>query len=388
MCQNGEKIPNCTAEVLQETSLKRATDIEKILLSVHPSLMTYHLWISHGSVTGQNFEINTGKTFGDMVKEMEAFPQLKVTPPLRLKDLGTQDPCLVFLREDNLGVYLNKNKLTPEKIDVFDCLKCKTQHVDVNVLAASTGDHRDDLSFDTTRSPKEAVLVLIDTSSSMSQKCYGSVEIEKIHAVKELFDNFASRTMAYDFHHVIGLVTFDSRVKTVHTFTETLEKFKEHVRTLKASGRTLLYDALQHGMNELNKVKIKFPDCRLRILCLTDGNDIGSLNKPDQVAINLIKSNVVVDSILLGKVKNNILHGISIATGGCCFNPETSKDGLQLFETETVLSLEMRKCKTKADPASITESFLRSHFATHGYDTLPEAVLPSQISSKVTVTQK
>lgn len=60
----------------------------------------------------------------------------------------------------------------------------------------------------------------------MSKKCYGSVEIEKIHAVKELFDNFASRTMAYDFHHVIGLVTFDSTVKTVHTFTETLEKFK------------------------------------------------------------------------------------------------------------------------------------------------------------------
>lgn len=60
----------------------------------------------------------------------------------------------------------------------------------------------------------------------MSEKCYGTVEIEKIHAVKELFDNFASRTMAYDFHHVIALVTFDSTVKTVHTFTETLEKFK------------------------------------------------------------------------------------------------------------------------------------------------------------------
>lgn len=53
--QDGEKIPNCTVEVLQETSLKRATDIEKILLSVHPSLTTYHLWISHGSVTGQKY---------------------------------------------------------------------------------------------------------------------------------------------------------------------------------------------------------------------------------------------------------------------------------------------------------------------------------------------
>ncbi len=60
----------------------------------------------------------------------------------------------------------------------------------------------------------------------MTENCYGSVEMQKIHAVKELFDNFATRTMAYDFHHVIGLVKFDSTVKTLHTFTETLEKFK------------------------------------------------------------------------------------------------------------------------------------------------------------------
>ena len=60
----------------------------------------------------------------------------------------------------------------------------------------------------------------------MAEKCYGSVDIQRIHAVKELFDNFATRTMAYDFHHVIGLVKFDSTVTTLHTFTETLEKFK------------------------------------------------------------------------------------------------------------------------------------------------------------------
>lgn len=60
----------------------------------------------------------------------------------------------------------------------------------------------------------------------MTKKCYGDLEMQKIHAVKELFDNFATRTMAYDFHHVIGLVKFDSTVKTLHTFTETLEKFK------------------------------------------------------------------------------------------------------------------------------------------------------------------
>ncbi|XP_053190128.1 uncharacterized protein LOC128373950 [Scomber japonicus] len=262
--RDGEKIPNCSEEVLQVTSLKRATNIEKILLSVHPSVTTYHLWISHGSVTGQNFHINTEKTFGDMAEELKAFPFLIVTPPLLLKELGY-----------NLGVYLEKNKLIPGMIMVHDCLAGKVNEVDVDVLAAKTGDHRDDQSFVTTRTPEEAILVLIDASSSMTGKCYGSVEIQRIHAVKELFDNFATRTMAYDFHHVIGLVKFDSTVTTLHTFTETLEKFKEHVHNLKTARGTKLYDALQHGVLELEKVKKKFPDCRLRILCLTDGEDHG-----------------------------------------------------------------------------------------------------------------
>ncbi|XP_041823162.1 uncharacterized protein LOC121628243 [Melanotaenia boesemani] len=385
--KEGERIPNCTEEVLLETSLKTATDIEKILLSVHPSLKTYYLWISHDSVSGQNFHVSTGKSIGDMAEHLKAFPLLAVTPPLHLKDLGCQDPCLVYLEKEKLGVYLNKNKLTPEAIDVFDCMSGKKKILDVNKLAAVTGDHREDHTFATTRTPKEAILVLIDTSSSMDEKCYGSVDIKKIHAVKELFGIFASRSMAYDFHHIIGLVKFNSTVKTIHTFTETLDKFKEHVRTLEPSGITLLYDALQHGQAELEKVKSKFSQCRLRILCLTDGNDVGSSNMPAHVAVDLIRSQIIVDSILLGNVVNNILHGISNATGGCCFKPETSRDGVKLFETETALSLEMRKPKSKADPSSITESLLTSYFATHGYDAFPEAVLPSQMQSKVTVTQ-
>lgn len=41
--------------------------------------------------------------------------------------------------------------------------------------------------------------------------------------------------------------------------------------------------------------------------------------------------------------------------GGCCFKPKTSKDGLILFETETVLSLEIRKPKNKPNPASVSK---------------------------------
>nr|XP_019961982.1 PREDICTED: uncharacterized protein LOC109641850 isoform X1 [Paralichthys olivaceus]XP_019961990.1 PREDICTED: uncharacterized protein LOC109641850 isoform X1 [Paralichthys olivaceus]XP_019961998.1 PREDICTED: uncharacterized protein LOC109641850 isoform X1 [Paralichthys olivaceus] len=384
--KDGVKIPNCTEKILGETSLQRATDIEKILLSLPPFIKTYPLWINHDKITGQNFQVHE-QTFGKMVERLKSFPHLNVTPPLHLKKLGENDACLVLLSEDNLGVYLYKSKGSTDMIRVHNCLDGTSTEVDVNVLAAKTGDYREDGSFVTTRTPKEAILVLIDTSSSMEEECYVNAGIRKINAVKELFDNFASRSMAYDFHHVIGLVTFDSMVKTHHTFTENLEKFKEYIRILQPNGCTLLYDALRRGSCELEKVKKTFPDCRLRIMCLTDGNDSGSSIEPVAVTARLLNSNIIVDSILLGNVKNNMLHGISNATGGCCFNPQTIKEGLKLFEIETVLSLEQRKPKKKLDASSISERDLTGIFATNGYDRYPDTSLPTQLSNKVSGTE-
>lgn len=51
----GEKIPNCTEQILRETSLQKAVDIEKMLLSLPPTFKTYPLWIDHDKVTGQKY---------------------------------------------------------------------------------------------------------------------------------------------------------------------------------------------------------------------------------------------------------------------------------------------------------------------------------------------
>ncbi|KAM9719397.1 uncharacterized protein ACNS7B_020239 isoform 1-T2 [Menidia menidia] len=385
--KNGERIPNCTVDPLQESSLQRATDVEKILLSLPRYIRRYPLWVHHDKVSGQNFQVIINRTFGSMVEGLKSFPSLNVTPPLRLKDLGFDQSCLLMISEENLGIYLHKDKGSAKMVIVQDCLDGVVKSVDLDMLAAKTGDNGDNQTFVTTRTPTEAILILIDTSSSMEEECYGSSEIKKINVVKELFDNFATRSMAYDFHHVIGLVQFDSMVKTLHTFTENLETFKVHMRSIEASGCTLLYDALRRGACELEKVKTRFPDCRLRIMCLTDGNDSGSSIEPVAVTVKLLKLNIIVDSILLGNVENNMLHGISNATGGCCFKPQTTKEGLKLFEIETVLSLEQRKVKKKLDASSISEHALTSVFAVCGCEEYPETSLPSQIGQKVTMTQ-
>ncbi|MBN3296992.1 MAD4 protein, partial [Amia calva] len=188
----------------------------------------------------------------------------------------------------------------------------------------------------------------------MQDECYDKVtKMKRIDAVKQLFHAFANRSMAYDFKHVIGLMRVGGKATILHTFTETMETFKEYINSLKSSGNTPLYDGLDFGISELGKIKEQFPDCKLRILCLTDGQDVGSVSDPVNVAAKLISSNIVVDAIIVGTVENYVLHGITNVTGGCCFKPSTSKDALKIFEMETVLSLECRKVKKKYEASSI-----------------------------------
>lgn len=44
---------------------------------------------------------------------------------------------MLFFFTENLGVYLAKNKMQPEMIEVHDSLSGKVKTVDVNILAAS-----------------------------------------------------------------------------------------------------------------------------------------------------------------------------------------------------------------------------------------------------------
>ncbi|ROJ73027.1 Ubiquitin-conjugating enzyme E2 11 [Anabarilius grahami] len=387
--REGGTIPNCSELNLNETSLKKATDVEKILLSLPPFIESFPLWMDcDGTTPDSSFNINPEETFAQMNKKVEDYSHLVVTPPLQLKAFGVCAPRLILLSPDRFGMYSYKDKGTPQSIVVFEPLAGKHITVNIDELANKLRDVREDLTFKVSKTPKEAIVVLLDSSSSMGEECFDKdCKIKRIEAIKEIFDSFANRCMAYNFEQVICLVKFDSVVKTLHTFTETVETFKEHVHALQPSGATLLYDALNRGCKELNQIRQRFPDCRCRILCLTDGNDCGSMCLPVDIAKKLMSSKIVVDAVLIGAVHNTELHGISNVTGGCCFKPETSKEALQLFEMETVLSMELRKEKKHFDVSSINTVNDLNIFRTCGYDVKPEVKLPPQIHNKVTLTK-
>ncbi|THH31004.1 hypothetical protein EUX98_g3179 [Antrodiella citrinella] len=107
--------------------------------------------------------------------------------------------------------------------------------------------------------------------------------------------------------------TFDRNPKSL---TLLKESFRTAVQNVEASGDTPLYDSLSTSLTMLSSFKRDHPSARLRIICLTDGEDIGSRMSPSVIARKLQQSSIVVDSIVVQLGSTSKLHAIAKATSG------------------------------------------------------------------------
>ena len=119
-------------------------------------------------------------------------------------------------------------------------------------------------------------------------------------------------------------------------------EFEAHVEKIVASGNTRLFDALQDAGQRLVEFRREHPAARLRILCLTDGEDTGSSVRPHDVAQYLQMSGIVVDSMVIGGTDNKPLIAISTVTGGQSHQPASITAALQILEEESMISLSER----------------------------------------------
>lgn len=147
-----------------------------------------------------------------------------------------------------------------------------------NVKSENVEEAIDEANFKPviTREPKEAIAVLFDISGSMGGGFFNEPDLKRIGAVKSFFEAFAYRTIAYNFEHVVSLFFFDHTVENQCGFTEAIYDFNRLVSKAKPRGSTLMYDAIVKAVSSLKELKAQYPNCLLRILALTDGEDTGS----------------------------------------------------------------------------------------------------------------
>lgn len=313
-----------------------------------------------------------------------------VQKPLELKNHSVNYPCLTLNNQNMIVVCTGTGKGSRLTHYVYDPWTGESKLVCPDELAAKilhqTLRTRTKPSFVKegviTRTPKEAIIVLLDCSGSMSTEVFGS--ISRLSVVQELFKTFADRSMAYNYHHVIGLTLFSETISVISFASESFAFFQTAIEDTKASGRTAIWDAFTEATNQLNTIGRKYPDCLKRVICLTDGEDNASKSKPHTVTKLLQESCIIVDCVLIGN-ENKTAKSVAIATNGCAFRPENHTDSLRLFQMETVLSIRERQMVEKK-PLILSHSTLLQ-FASEPYATKPPRKMPSELIKTVTTPQ-
>ena len=313
---------------------------------------------------------------------------LKVISPLELKEPGRHFPCLIVSAQRTTVVCTGIGKGTDKTHYLFDPATGKSDLHNPDDLAAQVTGVRQlhHPSFKRegtiTRTPKEAIVVILDRSGSMVLDMFDY--LSRLDVVKELFKTFADRSMAYNYHHVIGLTLFSGGVQVVSSVSEEFALFQDVVQDVEAHGRTAVWDAMVSAAEQLDVISSTYPNCAKRSLCLTDGEDNSSTNEPHKVAKLLQEKKIVLDCVLVGE-GNTTAKAIAVATNGSAFFPSDHRESLRLFQMETVLSIRERLVGQRKPPVTSKADLKKyENRVRYPYDTKPERTLPGELENDVT----
>ena len=172
--------------------------------------------------------------------------------------------------------------------------------------------------------------------------------LSRLDVLKQMFDAYVNRLLAYSFQTHLGLVTFSDKSSVSQKITHAVENFRHKLNHTTAAGDTAIWDSIALAQDQLQEYAKQFPDAKLRIICISDGEDNRSKNSAHALPSSLIRHNIVVDSFCLGAGSENThLKIISFLTGGYVFHPKSLEEAMAIYEMEPVLSLSERPDRSK-----------------------------------------
>ena len=174
-----------------------------------------------------------------------------------------------------------------------------------------------------------ALALLMDTSASMD---------ERMTIAQEAAIGFSRRLRPEDLAEIID---FDSRIKILQSFTNSVDALEEAIRLTSAGGSTSLYNALYISLRELKKAPLRVEDVRREaIIVLSDGEDTSSLVSFEEVLDLAHRSETAIYSIGLKTDEEGsgfreadfVLRELARETGGRAFFPEQVEDLTGIYE--------------------------------------------------------
>lgn len=185
--------------------------------------------------------------------------------------------------------------------------------------------------------------VMIGAPTSKSNRDREGSEMTRLDVLKQMFEAYINRAIAYGYKTHMGLVTFDSVATVKTSLTHVVENFRRSTAMMEATGDTSLWDALALCRDQLNESAKKYPGAKKRIIVISDGKDTKSMvNKPGPLAFDFRQDKTIVDSVNIGDENSRGLRTLSELTGGYRFKPTSLVNALSMVELEPFLSLTER----------------------------------------------
>ncbi|EAT77244.1 peptidylprolyl isomerase [Parastagonospora nodorum] len=205
-------------------------------------------------------------------------------------------------------------------------------------------------------------LTILGNRKSSSSNVVKSPHLSRLDVLKQMFDAFINRLLAYNFQTHIGLVAFGSKASVAQPITNAVENFRHKLNNMLASGDTAIWDSIALAQDQLQTYAEKYPTARLRIICISDGEDTKSNQDKVNVTSRLCRNGTMLDSFCLGDASNESLQIMSYLTKGYTFEPKTLEEAMAICELEPVLSSLER-------PEPVESAHRRFRDAFHAYPT-------------------
>lgn len=242
-------------------------------------------------------------------------------------------------------------------------------------------------------------VIVVDCSGSMDQIAFShDADMRRSDAAQVLFNMVVDKYRSLELSARVACVLFGSTVSLACNFTADLVQFETLLGRAGSMGMTKLWDALivaAEAMNaerdNLSAQQLLHPDCRCRILAVTDGEDNQSARTNVDIARLCREKNILLDAFVLGMVNDEPLRTAAAATGGVTLSFRDIQDASELFEQPFVVNVSARSLRDLlpvepisvfADEAAfprVTSSTVREHVSTP-----PAAAAMSGTSSSVT----
>ncbi|KAL6704640.1 hypothetical protein ACN47E_008037 [Coniothyrium glycines] len=205
--------------------------------------------------------------------------------------------------------------------------------------------------------------------------------LNRLDVLKQLFDAYINRLLAYNFQAHLGLVTFSTRAKVAQSITPALENFRHKLSNMSASGDTAIWDSIALAQDQLQQYADEHPNAKLRIICISDGSDNKSTHNVVDVTNAILRAGIVTDSICIGRAQNNDLQTLSYISGGLTFAPLTLEEAMTICELEPVLSLlERPEAVSRDEDVSRMISQFRRRPNLHNFNRLASRVVIQRVT--------